>query len=210
MKIDKNRLSTMPNLFDGQNSKGWLHRQPQVADMRKRYGGAEKFLNTFTPELQPLAAKAWVRAYIGTAPTLEVVSLGYGEQVVIVWLCLQLENINSFAGAKEKMTVARQKELAKLILTEYEYLKVSELLLFFHRLKCGKYGRFYGTVDALFISSALLQFVDERRTDLKRIKAATEKQQQAAQQATPQESKAITYEEYLELKKQKQQKEDSK
>ncbi|MDR1623954.1 MAG: hypothetical protein LBS04_03170 [Tannerellaceae bacterium] len=48
----------------------------------------------------------------------------------------------------------RQRELAGLIRTEYPFLKASEVLLFFHRLKCGRYGRFYGVVDALFITSA--------------------------------------------------------
>lgn len=64
------------------------------------------------------------------------------------------------------MTVARQKDLAALILAEYPNLKASEILLFFHRLKCGRYGRFYGMVDALFITSSLLQFTEQRRADI--------------------------------------------
>lgn len=164
--------------------------------MRKRYGEAENFLTVFTPELQIVAAREWERAYLGTAPQLSVVSRGYGKDTAIVWLCLQLENINLFAGVKEKMTVGRQKELAGLLLAEYGHLKVSELLLFFHRLKCGRYGRFYGSVDALFISSSLLQFVDERRQELARIR-----EQQTKEQTQPTVSPtAITYAEYLALK----------
>lgn len=68
-------------------------------------------------------------------------------------------------GVKEKMPVSRQKELSVLILTEYPFLKASEMLLFFHRLKCGRYGRFYGSVDALTITTSLLQFMDERRKE---------------------------------------------
>lgn len=140
--------------------------------MRQLYGSAEQFLATFNPALQLLAARYPERAYRGTAPQLATVCSGYGEPVAVVWLCIQLENVNLFAGVKEKMPVDRQKELAGVILTEYAYLKVTELLLFFHRLKCGRYGRFYGSVDALFIASALLQFLDERRKDLVRYPAS--------------------------------------
>lgn len=170
--------------------------------MRERYGNAASFLSTFPPEMQVTAARYTERAYFGKAPSLAAVSYGYGEQTTLVWLCLLLENVNLFAGVKEKMPVARQKELAALIAVEYPYLKVTELLLFFHRLKCGRYGRFYGTVDALFISSALIQFMDERRTETNRYKAARLKETQVA--ASP-SSEGITYEEYLLLKQKRQQ-----
>lgn len=169
--------------------------------MRKLYGSAEKFLATFNPALQLTAARHLDRAYRGTAPQLATVCAGYGEPVAVVWLCIQIENVNLFAGVKEKMPVERQKELAGLILTEYAYLKTTELLLFFHRLKCGRYGRFYGTVDALFIASALLQFLDERRKDLAGLLTDDERRQKSAAASSapsrPASSTCITYEEYL-------------
>jgi len=168
--------------------------------MHKRYGDARQFLTTFTPDLQTFAAREWERAYTGMAPSLATVVAGYSQQTTIVWICIQLENINLFAGVKEKMTIERQKELSHLILTEYAHLKVSELLLFFHRLKCGRYGRFYGSVDALFITSALLQFSTERIQDLTRIR-----EEEAKKSKSPEISPtAITYTEYLALKEQKQ------
>jgi len=164
--------------------------------MRERYGDAACFLATFTPELQAYAAREWERAYTGVAPTLEVVAEGYGEPTVLAWTCMQLESVNLFAGVKEKLSVARQKELAGLIRVEYGHLKVSEVLLFLHRLKCGRYGRFYGSVDALFITSALLQFMAERKTDLSRIAERRENEQKTA----PPSSTGITYAEYLRRK----------
>lgn len=176
--------------------------------MRQLYGTAEQFLATFNPALQLAAARHAERAYRGTAPQLATVCLGYGEPVAVVWLCIQIENVNLFAGVKEKMSVERQKELAGLILTEYAYLKTSELLLFFHRLKCGRYGRFYGAVDALFIASALLLFLDERRKDLARLQADDERRRQAEAAASAASRQAaspgMTYEEYLSLKRRQQ------
>ncbi len=169
--------------------------------MRELYGNSEQFLATFTPGLQLLVARHWMRAYRGNAPTLATVADGYGWPTAEVWICLQLEDINCFAGVKEKLTVARQKELARLCMTEYGHLRITELMLCFHRLKCGHYGRFYGTVDALFIAAALLQFTSERHHDLARIR--DEEALQKQQEEPPGESPtAITYAEYLALKKQ--------
>ena len=172
-----------------------------LADMRKRYGDAQGFLSIFTPDLQIAAARHPERTYTGTAPTLATIAVGYGEPVAIVWICIQLENVNLFAGVKEKMPVSRQKELSVLILTEYPFLKASEMLLFFHRLKCGRYGRFYGSVDALTITTSLLQFMDERRKESVRYRQPDT----AAPAITTPSSSGITYEEYLRLKEQKQQ-----
>lgn len=170
--------------------------------MTGRYGTAARFLETFSPALQLQVARFPERAYLGVAPLLSVVVAGYGEQTAVVLLCLLLEDLNNFAGVKEKMPISRQKELSAIILTEYSGLKVTEVLLFFHRVKCGRYGRFYGMVDAMFITSALLTFMDERRTELSRYKAARQKEATPVAQASP---TAITYTEYLELKKRKEQ-----
>lgn len=53
-------------------------------------------------------------------------------------------------------------DCARTISSMYYYLKVSELMLFFFRFKAGKYGRFYGSVDPMAITSALIDFLDER------------------------------------------------
>ena len=196
----RRQMTEQPNAAT--NCSAWRVKPQEVADMLKRYGSGESFLNTFNPDLQVMTAHYTERAYFGTAPSLATVAEGYGEQLAIVWNCIQLENINLFAGVKEKMNVERQKELSRLILAEYPQLKVTELLLFFHRLKCGRYGRFYGTVDALFIASALLSFMDERRAETSLYKAAAKKKEIAPEKKS---GNSITYQEYLLLKSEKQQ-----
>lgn len=173
--------------------------------MKSRYGTAAQFLQTFTPDLQLTVARYTQRAYFGTAPAIGTVAAGYGEEAAAVWICIEVENLNNFAGVKEKMPVSRQKELARVILAEYPRLKVTELLLFFHRLKSGRYGRFYGMVDALFITSALVQFMEERQTETARFKA---EQQRREQRPSSSPSGGITYAEYLEFLKAKQKKEN--
>lgn len=203
--MDINHQTIMGKQPEGQKSSSWLKRQQEVADMRGRYGSAEQFLKLFTPDLQIATARNEVRAYLGSAPSLAVLAEGYGWQTVIVWLCIMIENLNNFTGVREKMPVARQRDLATLILAEYPSLKASEILLFFHRLKCGRYGRFYGMVDALFITSSLLQFSEQRRTDIIRYK---EEQSRAEKSALPPPDTGnyITREEYLEQKRLKENK----
>lgn len=196
----RRQMTEQPNAAT--NCSAWRVKPQEVADMLKRYGSGESFLNTFNPDLQVMTAHYTERAYFGTAPSLATVAEGYGEQLAIVWNCIQLENINLFAGVKEKLNVERQKELSRLILAEYPQLKVTELLLFFHRLKCGRYGRFYGTVDALFIASALLSFMDERRAETSLYKAAAKKKESTPEKKS---GNGITYQEYLLLKSEKQQ-----
>lgn len=201
-QIENARRQMMEQPNAATNCSAWRVKPQEVADMLKRYGSGESFLNTFNPDLQVMTARYTERAYFGTAPSLATVAEGYGEQLAIVWNCIQLENINLFAGVKEKLNVERQKELSRLILAEYPQLKVTELLLFFHRLKCGRYGRFYGTVDALFIASALLSFMDERRAETSLYKAAAKKKESTPEKKS---GNGITYQEYLLLKSEKQQ-----
>lgn len=181
------------------NFSGWLPPSQQVTRMLEQYGDAAAFLQAITPQHQLYASREWVRAYTGMAPTLATVVAGYGQETAVVWICIELEDINLFACVKEKLPVKRQKDLANLIIAEYGYLRVSELLLFFHRLKCGHYGRFYGSVDALFITQSLLQFISERQTDLARIEEMREKQKQTASTTY---SNCISYAEYLAWKEQ--------
>lgn len=167
--------------------------------MRARYGDARAFINLFDPSLQAVAARHPDRAYLGHAPCLGTIAGGYGEAVAEVWICLQIEDVNHFAGARVKMTVARQRALAATLLAEYPSLKASELLLFFHRFKCGRYERFYGTVDALTITSSLRTFVAERPKEVAALKRAAERAEPAPAPSTG----GITYQEYLALKRER-------
>lgn len=166
--------------------------------IRKQYGSAQHFLQTFNPDLQFEVSQHLERAYLGTAPALGAVKECYGEQTAIVFVCTQLESINLFAGAKEKLTVEQQVLLAKLFITEYPYLRVTEFQLFVYRLKCGRYGNFYGVVDAMFITSVFILFLGERRTELLHFEAERKRREQ--QEASSQQEACITYQEYLDLK----------
>jgi hypothetical protein len=66
-------------------------------------------------------------------------------------------------------------------------------MLFIMRFKSGQYGRFYGTVDPLIITTALREFCKERAVAIEQ--HDQEEKQRLREQAA---AEAVTWEEYRE------------
>lgn len=130
------------------------------------YGDKQRFGAAFNPSVQKVIAQNLERAYVGKAPTLAVVKEAFGLDPAEGWIMAQLEDLNEFSGVAVKMSPEQMEETARLILQEYPYFKVTELMLFMHRFKCGNYGTLYGVVDPLVVMQALFQFASERRAEL--------------------------------------------
>lgn len=143
----------------------------EILALREQYPSKELILQAYSPSLTSklLSASNLQRIYMGKAPELSIVREAYGADVVVSWLEIQLNHISEFAGVKERMPAPLVHELAQIILGEYHYLKLSELMLFFARLMAGRYGVFYGAVDAMHISSSLRTFLKERNMDIDRL-----------------------------------------
>ena len=92
------------------------------------------------------------------------IETAYGKGFAAEWLLPHIARLSLFVGAKN-MDIVQEKELAAIIAVEYSYLKITEILLFFHRFKTGRYGRFYGSVDPMVITCALRDFIKERNEE---------------------------------------------
>ena len=126
------------------------------------YGNREKFLATFNPDVQrDICGNADI-CFFGGAPTLSQLNSTYGAQTAAMWLIPQLYNLSEYCGCRDKLEGNPLKECASVIATEFYFLSVSELMLFFHRFKSGRYGRFYGSVDPLVITTSIRVFLNER------------------------------------------------
>ena len=112
--------------------------------------------------MQAKYVKQELRCFFGTAPSLTRVARVYGDEIAESWIEIQLHDLSVFAGCKDKMEVEQLESTAKAILYRYGKLKVTELMVFFQRFKAGLYGRFYGVVDGLVITSALNEFLQYR------------------------------------------------
>lgn len=134
--------------------------------------------------------------HFGNYPTLAELDAHFNGRFSAAWLMAQLHDLSEYCGCKEKLTGHPLRQCASIIATSYYYLKVTELMLFFNRFKEGRYGRFYGAVDPLVITIALRDFIRERD-------AALRKRESEEYEKRMEEHKkhAITYEQYLEMKK---------
>lgn len=71
-------------------------------------------------------------------------------------------------------------------------------MLFFQRLKYGDYGEMYGCIDAVRIMRALRTFFDERNQIIEKIE-----QRERERKMEEGRKNAVSYEEYTEIKKRK-------
>lgn len=134
-------------------------------------------MRVMNPELQQYCAEHKDRAYFGTAPTLVILRHAYHDEAATMWLLPLLYDLCEYCGVKEKLDKNQLKQLARTIASEFGFLKVSEIMLFLHHFKAGRYGRFYGAIDPMIIIMALRQnFMHERA-------AAIEKRECAERQA---------------------------
>lgn len=154
-------------------------------------------LEAYSPSEQTVVASDPISCVMCDAPTLAKVKNEYGEQVVYDWLAIELDDYQNFVGVKEdnKATYDVIKELSRMIHNRYYYLKLTEMMLFFQRLKYGDYGEMFGCVDAVRILKAIKAFVDDRNILIdKGLVMQREKQYEQYKE------KAISRDEYERLK----------
>ncbi len=96
----------------------------------------------------------------GGYPTLRQARETYGKGTDEAWLVAQLTELAEYCNAREELLDGPHLEAcAKIIATEFDYLPVSALMLFFFEFKAGKWGRFYGRdVSPMDITTHLYEF----------------------------------------------------
>lgn len=134
---------------------------PAVSQCLSRYGSQVEFMTTFNPDRQVAYCKDIRRCLTGNAPTLKTLAETYGQGGAESWLMVQLSDLSEFCGTKEKMSAKQVEELSRVVCSQFPGLKASEIMLFCLQYKSGKFGRFFGSVDALTVAYSLRQFIAE-------------------------------------------------
>lgn len=142
-----------------------------VSLVNSYYGSAKEFMIVNNPDRQKLLVRDKLMAFKSEAPSLTHVRNAYSDKIVSSWLLIQLESVNNFCSVKQKMNDKQLREAAISIESEFSYLNVDELMLFFQLLKTGAYGEFYGAVDPMKIMVSLREFTDYRRDMISRVEA---------------------------------------
>ena len=173
---------------------GWL--AVKKNEILSNYGDAHNFALVFNPSVQIKCAMNIERSLTGDAPTIRQLLHTYQLEHVQIWVMAHLEDLNEYAGVKNKMETAHIKELANIIIVNSSFLKASEILLFFHKLKAGDFGGFYGTVDPLKVGEYLSIFKNWRSVELDKVnnKIAQDKRERERKEWN---ETGITREEYL-------------
>lgn len=100
--------------------------------------------------------------FFGSYPTMAAINKAYHKDMSKAILMAQLTDLSEYCGCKNKLDDRQLEQCAEIIGMTYPHLKISELALFFVWFKTAKYGKFYGSVDPLVITSALRSFVRDR------------------------------------------------
>ena len=187
-------LSVNKKYTSTQKVSGWLAvKKNQIVE---RYGDAHSFALAYNPSVQLKCAMNIERSLTGNVPTIRQLLHTYQMEHLQVWVMAHLEDLNEYAGVKNKMATAQMKALASMIIVKSDYLKASEILLFFYKLKAGDFGGFYGTVDPQKVGEYLNAFKGWRSLELDKVYSKQAQQQRERQRKEWQET-GITREEYI-------------
>jgi hypothetical protein len=137
------------------------------------------------------------RCIMGKAPTLAKVRKEYGEQVALDWIRVQLNDYQNFVAVKEENELPKElaDEMAALISSDWYWLKMTEIMLFFRWLKTGRYGELYGRINPQTFFCKLREFCTDRNNII-----FDEESKERRKEIEKSIKEAITYEDYLELK----------
>lgn len=143
-------------------------------EVTSRYGSLDNVLDLFAPKHQGDYTLNVQRCYFGTAPMLLGLRFAYGDSAPIEWLSYQIIDLNRYSNCK-MMTDHQVRELASIISREYYFLSLTELMLFFNKVKAAEYGQlFYGVVDPIPLMGALKRFAEDRADIVRRHEEAEE------------------------------------
>jgi len=154
------------------------------------------FLNKYNPDYQNKICEDRRLCILGDYPTLGRLRKTFGDNFPTMWLIPQITDLSEYCGCKDKLTGRPLEQCASIIARKYHYLTISQLMLFFYMFKAGEFGKFYGAVDPLVITDALLDFIDYRNQIIAK---DIEEQQELIRENN--RKNAISYEEYLKRKK---------
>ena len=189
-------IQRMQNLSVRPTNSLTRQQESRITRTRCLFSTPEQLMAKASPDAQKAFAQKPERAVTGDYPTLTDLRLTYGRNAAEQWMYVQIADMTVYTGARN-LNKRQQEQLADGICAEYHWLKITEVLLFFHRFKMGRYGRFYGSVDPMVVTCALRQFIAERNEILAQYE---QQQREKRQREYDRTHPVMTREEWLEVK----------
>ena len=139
----------------------------------------------------------------GNVPTLWEANNIYGKGTAEEWLVYQFSDLSEFAGVSKKINSQQLLQMAQLMVADFGYLKMTEVMLFIRHFKVGRYGTFYGNVDPLVIMDSVRKFLVERNDTIDAHYSELEIKKANADICN---DKCVSYQDYLKYHKNKKNK----
>lgn len=157
-------------------------------------------MRVYNPAMQVKYGSHPERCIMGTAPSLAKIRKEYGEQVALDWLRVELNDYQNFVAVKDENETPQEvlDEMAALVLSDFYFLKLSEVMLFFKWLKTGRYGEIYGRINPTSFFRALRSFQRDRGEIIARVENERRMARYEAES-----KRSVTYEEYQKNKEAK-------
>ena len=95
-------------------------------------------------------------------------SLGYicrtlqNEQLALALVKLHIIDLLDFINPSRSMSIEQVEQTAELLISDYSYLKIADLLLVFKKAKKGEFGQLYEGIDGMKILQWFNQIWDAR------------------------------------------------
>lgn len=158
---------------------------------------------TFLTRCNPRAADSIIASGVTSGelalnpniPTLADIASVYGTSTAVLWVKIQIDNIDNVGGAR---AISREviEAVSRLIFAKYKNLNTSNLLQFFARYKIGDYNdatAYVGGAEKILVALRLYNLSLE--DDVRRIMRDEYYAQQAVERERWQAA-AITYDQY--------------
>lgn len=117
----------------------------------------QEFIEAFKPSQAYVMALNEKECHNGTL-TLRMATAEYTLEVVGNWVDSLVMDFVNFAMLKCSFTLEQRKNLAMTIIVSHQRMLCTELLLFFFKAKSGAFGKFYGTLEPMDITTRLLEW----------------------------------------------------
>lgn len=138
----------------------------------KTWSDSGKLLAAFSPTNKELCRdedRIFDRDQTESFPSLNRIRLAFGAETSETLVFLHLKDFCNAEGIKNYNPIQMQ-DIGEVITSEYGFINVGELAVFFRKLKAGKYGRTFGnSLQCTAITGALNEFLAYRSREIDRI-----------------------------------------
>lgn len=167
-----------------------LTRQSSSNCLTRTTDERRELLLKYNPSAQTELTRDEDDCFFGSHPSLAKLQ-EYGPNVPQAWLVGQLYDLCEYTSV-QKMDEQQAKACASVLAKEAYHLKLTELMVFFQRVKAGRYGKFYGKVDSIDLGVMLQSFMKERASTCDRRERA-----ENVARIDEERANACRYEDYL-------------